>query len=577
MSELKFDEVMKRLTAASEDAEALTLATMELVLGQARPEVQSAFEAAAIPHWFDAAILAHMLQVKDETANMLLEELHRLPMIESFAVRKGWNVHEATRLAVRARLAREQQDRFRRLSSRAAAFFQGEGSELVVERLFHQLVAEPDLGTDELYAVWMRWTQASRDQNLQALAVMLRELLEIPNLGVLSRGFASVCRGWIMQERLPQREIETLARNALGLFRQMDNAIGEAEARQLLGQNLEKRGSPDALGEYLMFKQIMQGLIQGDPDNTHWLWKLAVAHRDVGNVFQAQGQLPDALREFEASKQIMQRLTGDDPDKTHWQWELALAYRGVGDVFKAQGRLPDAVRECEASKQIMQRLIEGDRDNARWQLGLSVAHNRIGVLLHAQGQSGDALREFDAYKQIILRLNQSDPDNPSWERELSVVHNCVGCVFQAERRLPDALREFEIAKQIRLQLTRRDPDNADWQEDLSVAYNWVGSVFEIQGKLDDALQEFETSKEIMLRLTHLYPDNTDWQRELSVLHRRVGNVFQAQGQFGKALHEFEAFRRIMLRLTQRDPDNVDWQRGLSIAKDCVRSVLERKP
>src|ERR1700758_5102277 len=124
----------------------------------------------------------------------------------------------------------------------AGACFQGDKPDIVIERLFHKLVAEPDSATGELYAVWAAWTRAGKEQFLQLLGMMLRELLKLPKLAPSARGFGTLCFGWIMQGRLAQVEIETMAREAVSLFRQVSEPLGEAEARCLLGQALQKRG-----------------------------------------------------------------------------------------------------------------------------------------------------------------------------------------------------------------------------------------------------------------------------------------------------------------------------------------------
>ena len=112
-----------------------------------------------------------------------------------------------------------------------------------------------------------------------------------------------------MQGRQSQGKIEALAREALTLFRQVNEPKGEAEACCLLGQALQKRGSlGEALCEYEAAKRIMLRLTQCEPQNAHFQRDLSVVHTWIGSVFQAQGQLGDALREYEAYKQIMLRL-----------------------------------------------------------------------------------------------------------------------------------------------------------------------------------------------------------------------------------------------------------------------------
>src|SRR5215469_3960765 len=180
----------------------------------------------------------------------------------------------------------------------AGACFKGDEPNLIIERLFHELVAEPDSATGELYAIWTAWTRAGKDQFLQLLGMMLRELLKLPKLAPLARGFGTLCFGWIMQGRLAQVEIEATAREALSLFRQVSEPVGEAEACCLLGQALQKRGFLlEAICQYEAAKEIMQRLTQREPENANFQRDLSVAHTCIGSAFQAQGQLGNALRE----------------------------------------------------------------------------------------------------------------------------------------------------------------------------------------------------------------------------------------------------------------------------------------
>ncbi len=111
---MNFNDGIKRLGIARSDPDTSALAEMESVLELAAPEVRTAFEAAAIPHWFDCRILGHLVQVDEKTANEVLRELCRLPMVELFGVRDGWHVTESTRLAFRVHMARRGTGSFSR-------------------------------------------------------------------------------------------------------------------------------------------------------------------------------------------------------------------------------------------------------------------------------------------------------------------------------------------------------------------------------------------------------------------------------------------------------------------------------
>ena len=54
-----------RLKTSQEDKKSLTLATVDIVLAAHDSALRYALEAAAVPHWFDARILAALGQTQE--------------------------------------------------------------------------------------------------------------------------------------------------------------------------------------------------------------------------------------------------------------------------------------------------------------------------------------------------------------------------------------------------------------------------------------------------------------------------------------------------------------------------------
>ena len=106
---MTFDEIIGHLRQAQGDPEKLVLATVDTALAASNePLLREALEAASIPHWFDARILAQLLDTNTDEAAELELRLRGLPMVEPFGARQGWNVHESTRLALRRKIHNEQ-------------------------------------------------------------------------------------------------------------------------------------------------------------------------------------------------------------------------------------------------------------------------------------------------------------------------------------------------------------------------------------------------------------------------------------------------------------------------------------
>src|ERR1035437_1114300 len=139
-------DIVERLGQAGGDPEQLLLATVDVALATQEPRLREALEAAALPHWFDDRFRARLRDADVGEAAVLRDRLQALPMVEAFAAREGWNVHQSTRLALRRKIHGDQAERFSELSARAAACWPEDGVIPRVEAIYHRLSSEPEEG-----------------------------------------------------------------------------------------------------------------------------------------------------------------------------------------------------------------------------------------------------------------------------------------------------------------------------------------------------------------------------------------------------------------------------------------------
>ena len=418
-------EIVERLRQAGGDQEQLLLATVDFALATHEPRLREALEAAAIPHWFDDRILARLLDTDANEAAVLKERLQSLPMVEPFASREGWNVHESTRLALRRKIHGDQPERFRELSARAAACWPEDGVIPRVEAIYHRLSSEPEEGAVELERNYWRWQRSGRREASQALGTALEELSHFP-LSDVARGRVLLILGWIRLGWVPVAQSERSARQAVETLERTGPLASCADAHCLLGQALQQRGSlAGALAEYQACKRILEGLTALDPANTDWQRELSVSHTYVGSVYQAQGQRTEALAEYQASKRILEGLSALDPGNTDWQRDLSVSHTKVGRVYQAQGRLAEALAEYQACKRILEGLSALDPGNTDWQWELSVSHTNVGNVFQAQGRLAEALAEYQADLAIAERLALLDPTNAGWQTDLRITRELI--------------------------------------------------------------------------------------------------------------------------------------------------------
>ncbi len=576
---MDFEEALRNVEAAKGDPRRLTLAALDLVFTAHDPDLRPMLEAAAVPHWFDARILASLLGLDQPEAERKLAGLARLPVVEPFRLRDGFNVHEATRLALRMRMAKREPARFVELSERAAACFDGEAPHLRIERLYHLLASRPEEGAKLLKTTFDDWQDRGLEQHHQALNVALSDLLATDILGETPRARVLLCSAWIEWGRSPLKSVEAKTRQALALFEKRSDPHSQADARALLAGVLQDQGRlGDALSEYQTAKKILLGLTRQAPDNIVLRRDLAHTRMGVGRVLEEKGDLKPALEEIEAAQDTMRDVSESAPEKSGWRRDLSITHSFKGGVLETLDRLDEALTEYQASLAIRLELSRKEPDNPLWKRDVCVAHNRVGGVLFARKRHEEALREFQDYKRIALELTQRDPDNPDWLHELSVAHNCVGRVLQEQGKLPEALREFETFKRIAAELAQLDPDNAEWRREMSVAHNCVGDVWRLRSRWEEALREFETAREMRLQLVALSPDNAGWKAELASSHRRAAESLHELGRVPEAIREWESAAGLLDELVSRDdPKAEGWRKDLQEVRRRIEEARGRSP
>jgi tetratricopeptide (TPR) repeat protein len=327
-------------------------------------------EAAAIPHWFTKDILAKLLNVHDDQAAAYFEQLQRLPMVEPFPARDAWNVHEATRLALRSELAATQLTKLRKLSTLAVPCFKGDEPHQRIERLYHELVSDPSQAGSALSALRQEWEDK---EELLALGPLL---LELGNEGLLDD------------------EIEFQSELA-----RFYGALGDA-ARSF-GQ------SQQALAYFEHAKGTFERLAQVEPSRPVLQRDLSVSYERLGDLARALGQIEPAQSCFEKSLATAERLAHAGPNRADLQRDLSISHERLGDLSRALGQNEAAQAYFQKSLAVRERLARAEPNRADLQRDLFVSYCKLNDLPRA-------LAILEALKKDDRLL----PTDESWLAEL---------------------------------------------------------------------------------------------------------------------------------------------------------------
>lgn len=533
---MSFEDQLRLLRDAEGDPAKLALTTVDLAypdLPEAeRLALKGALEAAAIPHWCDAAILAALLEIPNPEAEGQLARLKGLKTLEQFPARDAVNVHEATRLVLRKRMAADRQDRFRELSQRAAACFAHDDAPAArIEWIYHRLCAEPEAAANELRDLSRDWT-GGRLEDDYAMEAALTELADTNLVQGRARLWVLLCTAWSRAGRGEITQLADVAREILDIAQSTADARATADANALLGDVLRAQGNlVDAEGAYRKYLSISRRLAAQDPSDADAQRDLAVANSRVGITLEMRGKLADAQAAFEEDRSICERLVELDPSNAGWQSDHAVAYSRIGDILRRQGQLEDAERAYRKYQQTFRRLVAQDATNANWRRELAVAHGRVGGLLQARGHLAEAEAELRETLRISLELAKEDPSDVSKQSDLAVAHSQLGDALAAQRKLAEAEAAFEESLSISRRLAKQAPDNAILQRDLAVAGWWFADQMTKVGRHDSALPLYEEASRILEVLVADSPEMAQWasdkknvDSDLAACRARVGTA-----------------------------------------------------
>jgi NTE family protein len=191
---------LQQLAEAASD-EARDSLLLEYSLAALDRIVRRALLAAAIPHWFDAGFLAALLDWPESSAVIATERLAELSFVEDL-LGSTYKVHESARSLLLSKLWKDDPQRFRELSARAAAYCikQDRGNaSWYIESIYHRFAADPDSVADFVRGSWSDWYSAGDfgPAGLRAIAGAAREHMDAGRLPDLKLDWIGVWKTMI--------------------------------------------------------------------------------------------------------------------------------------------------------------------------------------------------------------------------------------------------------------------------------------------------------------------------------------------------------------------------------------------
>ncbi len=538
------DDFLARLRAAKTADEHDWIVTEDL-LNTLSPDLRAITWAAAIPHWFNADILAALRpELKDQAAK-LYADLQTLPFVEVFPER-GHNVHELTRRLMLDHLWRNNPDEFRALSTRAAEFFtQGEeNAPLRIEKCYHLVISNPNAGADEVWNFSAGLNDAFRFAELESLVATLLEQVNANRVSGRTCALTLFFKGWL------DKQAYRMA-NALD---SLQRALADVGTDQQLHANVLQ-----AMGDVQQFRKDMNTALQSYAQALD-LFRAVGSKLGEANVLQAMGDESFSRKDFSKALElyaVAQNLYEQIGDQYSTSRNLLFLARAQNQAEQKSEAIASWVRSAQIADGIgieflrssaLSSLADVCKEMKDWSAlaqlldELLAKHPNDAALIRARG---DMLYSQKKYDEALVAFQQARELAPQDARIL----NAQGNALESLKRYEEAIAAYTRAIEI-------EPDSA------YLYRNRANQLLDL-GRLDEAEKD-------IARAVKLQPDN-------AFTHGRQGYLALARGQFADALTH--------LRYAAEHNDDVGWQLGLALAQfangnlekaqKIVTSVLEK--
>ncbi|NMF58834.1 tetratricopeptide repeat protein [Pseudanabaena yagii] len=449
-------DLLQKLMVAQTDEERSWIVTENLL--ESLPEdVASALWAVAIPHWFDAAILAALCPELVDRADEIYRQLQDLSCVEVFPER-GHNVHELTRNQLLDRLWQDNPEQFRELSRKAASYFgQGNKPEIQIERIYHLVIAEPANGRSELFNLAQLWSNSYRKAEVESLILNLQQHITANRVTVAVKATIIFWDGKIKFRFYQAKEALERYEAALTFYREIGERVGEANALQEIGdvlQFLSRR--TEALERYeaalAFYREI--GARLGEANTL----------KAIGDVLQFLSRRTEALERYEAAMAIYREIGA--------RLGEANTLKAIGDVLQFLKRSTEALERYEAAMAIYREI------GAR--LGEANTLKAIGNVLQFLSRRTEALERYEAamaiYREIGERVGEAN------------ALQAIGNVLQFLKRSTEALERYEAAMAIYREIGERVGE--------ANALQAIGNVLQFLKRSTEALERYEAAMAI---------------------------------------------------------------------------------
>ncbi len=584
------NDLLQKLMAAQTDEERSWIVT-ENLLESLPKDVASALWAVAIPHWFNAEILAALCPELGDRADEIYQQLQELSCVEVFPER-GHNVHELTRNQLLDRLWKDSPERFRELSGKAASYFAQRGkSENQIERIYHLVVADPNRGIDALSDLSQRLDYTFRREELASLVFNLNQQLYANRLTIKVTIELLICEGRFKfrHDELKQcienlriiinliKEISDLTKMQIDVFARLYSVTIFSSKLLLIISKAYVDFSEYILDIATFITRSMANItrfqgdlnqILGDNDESLDLYTNALdAYYEVNNHLGIAGTL---------------KAIGDTYVKLKYYDESLESYKKSLDIFEENNDLLGKANSLISIANVLKILGRKEEALENYEISLSLYSNvgnhleeasvlgKIGELLNLLEHPLESLEKYELALDIFRHYNN--------QLMIAYTLKLIGDVLKSTNRYLEALERYNLSLIICNQIK-----DSNKKEDFSLIFlrsnilALIGNVLQLLSRYSEALDKY---KEALSIYSELKVDNEELSNALlqgkSLILISMAYVLYKLDRRKEALKNYELVLPVFRQIGDKSQEAHTLQNLAILKKDLLIGLTYSK-
>jgi tetratricopeptide (TPR) repeat protein len=518
------EDLLKRVQQAETETERQWI-LLELQMSQMSEDLVAMLWAAAIPHFFDANILAALRPELAEQAERLYENLKSLTFVEEFP-NQGYNLHELTRNVLLNKLWQDDREKFLMLSQRAADYFLEEktSSEKDVEFCYHEILNEGKAQTGRLLDRVTDWWNDYQVDRMQAALQGVLEHERADRLDSFGKGFSLHLQGLTEIRSGNYTEAESLFIRTESFYKNIElkNPRYLTTLLRDLGSSKQNQGDYNSsIPFYEKALTISEEQLGENHSDT------AISLNNLGSAYKIKGEYEKAKPLYLRSLKIREEQLGEN------RLDTATALNNLAGLYKDQEKYEEAKPLYLRARQIREeQLGENHLDTA-------TSLNNLAVLYHSQGK-------YEEAKPLCLRalkireeqLGENHPDTASSLNNLAALYNSQGKYEEAKSLY---LRALKICEE---QLGENHPKTA-------TSLNNLASLYQEQKRYSDVIPLLERWKNIKRERKETQ------NREYVNRSRILAQSYEKCKQFPEAVKNYEEALSIFNRFFRSNDKSIN--------------------